>query len=55
MTQAFVIASNTGAESAGDPVRDLRVVLADTLHLSVEAARTSGEVDRITERYPKRP
>ena len=48
MAQAFVIASTTDAETAGDPPRGLWVVLADTPHLAVEAARASGcKVDRI--------
>jgi hypothetical protein len=48
MAQAFVIASTTDAKTAGDSPRALWVVLADTPHLAVEAARASGcEVDRI--------
>jgi hypothetical protein len=48
MAQAFVIASTTDAETVGDPPRGLWVVLADTPHLAVEAARASGcKVDRI--------
>jgi len=48
MAQAFVIATTTDAETAGDPPRVLWAVLADTPHLAVEAARASGcEVDRI--------
>jgi hypothetical protein len=48
MAQAFVIATTTDAETAGDPPRALWAVLADTPHLAVEAARASGcEVDRI--------
>ena len=48
MAQAFVIASATDAKIAGDPPRALWVVLADTPHLAVEAARASAcEVDRI--------
>jgi hypothetical protein len=38
----------TDAKTAGDSPRGLWVVLADTPHLAVEAARASGcEVDRI--------
>ena len=48
MAQAFVIASTTDAQTTGDPPRALWVVLADTPHLAVEAARASGcKVDRI--------
>jgi hypothetical protein len=48
MAQAFVIATSTDAEIGGDPARALWVVLADTPHLAVEAARASGcKVDRI--------
>jgi hypothetical protein len=48
MAQAFVIASTTDPEIAGDPPRVLWVVLADTPHLAVEAARAGGcKVDRI--------
>jgi hypothetical protein len=48
MAQAFVIASTTDAETVGDLPRGLWVVLADTPHLAVEAARASGcKVDRI--------
>ena len=56
MAQAFVIATTSDAETAGDPPRVLWAVLADTPHLAVEAARASGcEVDRIVEPYPRRP
>jgi hypothetical protein len=48
MAQAFVIATTTDAEIAGDPPRAVWVVLADTPYLAVEAARASGcKVDRI--------
>ena len=48
MAHAFVIAAITDAETPGDPPRALWVVLADTPHLAVEAARDSGcKVDRI--------
>ena len=44
MAQAFVIATTTDAETAGDPPRALWAVLADTPHLAVEAARASQYV-----------
>jgi hypothetical protein len=48
MAHAFVIAATTDAETPGDPPRALWVVLADTPHLAVEAARASGcKVGRI--------